>query len=86
MFSLRATDIGGFVEGPVGEDVHVLVGGRYSAGAALLSALVPLVSLEYGDYQARVTWRPTARERLSLLAFGARDYLAIATDGDAKAK
>lgn len=86
VFSLRATDIGGFVEGPVGEDVHVLVGGRYSAGAALLSALVPLVSLEYGDYQARVTWRPTARERLSLLAFGARDYLAIATDGDAKAK
>jgi hypothetical protein len=85
VFSLRATDIGGFVEGPVGADVNVLVGGRYSAGAALLSALVPLVSLEYGDYQARVTWRPSPRERLSLLAFGARDYLAIATDGGAKA-
>ncbi len=86
VFSLRATDVGGFVEGPLGEDVSVLVGGRYSAGAALLSALVPLVSLEYGDYQARATWRISPGERLSVLAFGARDYLAIATDGDAKSK
>jgi len=86
VFSFRAIDIGGFVEGPIGEDVNVLVGGRYSAGTKLLSALVPLVGIEYGDYQARVTWRPSARARLSLLAFGARDYLAIATDGDAKTK
>ena len=86
VFSLRGPDVGGFVEGPVGDDVSVLVGGRYSAGAALLSALVPLVSLEYADYQARVTWRPSPREKLSLLAFGARDYLAIATTGDAKDK
>lgn len=86
VFSLRGPDVGGFVEGPLGDDVGVLVGGRYSAGAALLSALVPLVSLEYGDYQARVTWRPSPREKLSLLAFGARDYLAIATTGDAKDK
>jgi hypothetical protein len=86
VFSLRATDVGGFVEGPVGDDVSVLVGGRYSAGAALLSALVPLVSLEYGDYQARATWRISPGEKLSLLAFGARDYLAIATDGKAKDK
>lgn len=84
IFSFRALDVGGFVEGPLSEDVSVLVGGRYSAGAALLSALVPLVSLEYGDYQARATWRPSRGERLSVLAFGARDYLAIATDGDAK--
>jgi TonB-dependent receptor-like protein len=86
VFSLRALDVGGFVEGPIGDDVSVLVGGRYSAGAALLSALVPLVSLEYGDYQARATWRPSATEKLSLLVFGARDYLAIATTGDAKDK
>jgi hypothetical protein len=86
VFSLRALDVGGFVEGPLNDDVSVLVGGRYSAGAALLSALVPLVSLEYGDYQARFTWRPSARERLSVLAFGARDYLAIATSGAASDK
>lgn len=86
VFSLRALDVGGFVEGPVGDNVSVLVGGRYSAGAALLSALVPLVSLEYGDYQARATWRPSPREKLTLLAFGARDYLAIATTGNAKDK
>lgn len=86
VFSLRATDVGGFVEGPIGADVSVLVGGRYSAGAALLSALVPLVSLEYGDYQARATWRPSPGSKLSLLVFGARDYLAIATSGDAKDK
>ncbi len=84
--SFRGPDIGGFVEGPLGDDVNVLFGGRYSAGAAILSALVPQVSLEYGDYQARFTWRPSPRDRLSVLAFGARDYLAIATTGKAKDK
>src|SRR5512132_252097 len=84
VFSFRALDVGGFVEGPVSDDVSVLAGGRYSAGGALLSALVPLVNVEYGDYQARATWRPSPRERLSLFAFGARDYLAIAADGEAK--
>ena len=86
VFSFRGLDVGGFVEGPLGDDVSVLVGGRYSVGAAVISALVPLVSLEYGDYQARFTWRPSPGEKLSLLAFGARDYLAIATTGKAKDK
>ncbi len=85
MASLRATDAGGFIEGPARDDIDVLVGGRYSAGAALVSALVPSIAIQYGDYQARVAWRPTPGTRLSVLAFGARDYLAAAlTSGGSK--
>lgn len=74
--SVRVTDVGGFIEGPLRDDVSALVGGRYSAGASLVGALVPFVDLGYGDYQARVTWTPTPQDRLSVFAFGAYDYLA----------
>lgn len=77
--SLRATDAGAILEGPVGEDVNVFVGGRYAIGAPLISALVPSLALGYGDYQARVTWRPRPDTRLSVFAFGAYDYLATLT-------
>ncbi len=74
--ALKVTDLGGILEGPVSENLSVFVGGRYSAGASLVAALVPSVALGYGDYQARVTWRPTPAERLTVFAFGAFDYLA----------
>lgn len=74
---LRVGDLGGVIEGPISENLRVLAGGRYSVGAALVSALVPAVDLAYGDYQARVTWLVGPSSRLSLFAFGARDYLAV---------
>jgi hypothetical protein len=85
--SFRGMDLGGIIEGPLREDLTLLVGGRYSAGAALFSALVPSVDIAYADYQARATWKPTKEERLTVFAFGAYDYLARASgEGDAKTK
>jgi len=80
--SLRLGDLAGFAEGPVSEDVTVLVGGRYSIGAFVVSKLVPSVDLGYGDYQARVTYRPGPGERISVLTFGAYDYLASFSEED----
>jgi hypothetical protein len=83
--SLRLGDLAGFVEGPAQDDLTVLVGGRYAAGAAIISALVPSVDLGYGDYQARAAWQIGSEERLSVLSFGAYDYLASIT-GEAGAE
>lgn len=74
--SFRGVDLGGLVEGPIGEGSTLLVGGRYSVGTELLSALVPSVDLRYADYQGRYTLETGPRERLSVLAFGSIDYLA----------
>lgn len=73
---LRGIDAGGVVEGPIGDDLHVLAGGHYSTGAPLLSAIVPSVELAYADYHARATQRLGPEERFTVLTFGAYDYLA----------
>ncbi|MBK9260736.1 MAG: TonB-dependent receptor [Polyangiaceae bacterium] len=75
----RFVDIGGVVQGPVSEDATVLVGGHYSAGAHLISALVKNVDFGYADYQARFTHRIGSRGKFSALAFGAWDKLAATT-------
>lgn len=78
--AFRFIDIGGVIEGPVGDKGTVLVGGHVSPGAYLLSALVQSVDLGYADYQARASYRVSDRGRLSALAFGAYDYLATISD------
>jgi hypothetical protein len=40
----------------------------------------PTVGVGYGDYQARVGYKLSPGERVSLLAFGSYDYLALVTD------
>ncbi len=80
--AVRAGDIGGVVEGPAGEDLDVMIGGHYAAGAALVSLLVPSVSLSYADYQARASLRTGPDERVSVLAFGSYDYLATIEEGE----
>jgi hypothetical protein len=79
---VRGPDLGGFVEAPVTRDLTVLAGGHYAAGAALVSELVPSVDLGYADYQARASLRLGEGERLTVFAFGSRDYLAAVTDDD----
>ena len=80
--SLRLGDLAGYLEGPARDDLSVFVGGRWAAGAALISALVPSVGIAYGDYQARAVYQPRPGERISVFAFGARDYLAAVAGGD----
>lgn len=81
----RVLDVGGVVQGPVGEKTTILLGGHYAVGAHLVSALVKNVDFGYADYQARLTHRLTSRDKISLLAFGSWDKLA-ATTGDTDAR
>ncbi|WP_433927307.1 TonB-dependent receptor plug domain-containing protein [Sorangium cellulosum] len=80
--SLRLLDVGGLVEGPfAGGRGVALVGGRYSYTALLFSLAAPGVALDYWDYQARISYELVPGGRLSLFAFGARDYLAEEEQG-----
>ena len=78
--AFRFGDLGGILEGPARDDLSVLVGGHYAAGAVLLSELLPFVDLSYADYQARASWQIAPEESLTVFAFGAYDYLATTTE------
>jgi hypothetical protein len=74
--SLRLIDVGGLVEAPFADGKGVaLVGGRYSYTALLFSLLSPSTTLSYWDYQARASYRVSPRAEVSVLAFGAADFL-----------
>lgn len=75
--NVRLVDVGALVEGGFADDkATALVGGRYSYTAALFSLISPDITLDYRDYQARVTYDVTDRDRLTLFSFGAFDYLS----------
>lgn len=71
---VRLIDAGAFVEAPfAGGRGSALVAGRYSYTAALFSLLSADTSLDYRDYQTRVSYALSDRDTLSLLGFGAYD-------------
>jgi hypothetical protein len=83
--SLRLIDAGGLVEAPFADGKGVvLVGGRYSYTALLFSLLSPSTSLSYWDYQARASYRTSPRGEVSVLAFGAGDFLGEKRDQGTK--
>lgn len=76
-YNVRAFDAGALVEAPLDEGRGaVLLGGRYSFTALLLSLLSPEASLDYWDYQLRAGYDVTPRDRLGVFAFGSYDYAA----------
>ncbi len=80
--NLRIFDAGAMVESGFGDGRGTaLVGGRYSYTGALFSLISPTLSLDYRDYQARVTWNLTSRDQIGLFAFGAYDLLAQQKNG-----
>ncbi len=75
--NLRLFDVGGLVETPFAAGKgSLLLGGRYSYTAALLSAVAPDVKLDYRDYQLRVGYELGPRDRISVFGFGSYDLLA----------
>ena len=81
--SLRVIDAGGLVEAPfAGGRGTALAGGRYSYTSALFSLLDASTSLDYRDYQSRVSYAVTDRDVLSLLVFGAYDRATQRTTPD----
>lgn len=82
-FNLRAFDAGGLLEVPLWEGrASVLVGGRYSYTALILSQLSPDTALEYWDYQARGTLRLSERDSIGFFAFGSYDYVGQRSEVD----
>ncbi len=73
--NVRLFDSGALVEGPFAEGRgNALVAGRYSYTAALISLFAKNTRLEYWDYQARVSYELTPRDRVTLFGFGAFDF------------
>jgi hypothetical protein len=74
---LRLIDAGAFAEVPFANGRgSALAAARYSYTAALFSLVSSDTTLDYRDYQARVSYAATARDTLAVLAFGAYDYAA----------
>ncbi|MCB9581348.1 MAG: TonB family protein [Polyangiaceae bacterium] len=80
--NIRVFDAGAMVEGGFADGRGtVLLGGRYSYTAKIISLLAPDVTIDYRDYQARVSYDVTSRDRLTLFAFGSYDLLGQTTIG-----
>jgi TonB family protein len=80
--NLRLFDVGGLVEGGFADGRGTaLVGGRYSYTATLLSLLAPEITLDYRDYQARLSYDLTPDDRVSVFSFGSYDLLALEKNG-----
>lgn len=74
---LRLIDAGALVEAPFANGKGAaLAAGRYSYTAALFSLLSSDTTLDYRDYQARVSYALSERDTISFLGFGAYDFAA----------
>ncbi len=74
--NLRLIDAGALAETAfAGGRGTVLLGGRYSYTAALVSLLAPDVTLAYHDYQARITYDVTPQDRITAFSFGSYDLV-----------
>src|SRR5262249_10513849 len=84
-FNVRLFDAGALVETPFAlpgdskERGSVLLGGRYSYTAFLLTQLSSNTLLDYWDYQARATYDITPEDQIGVFAFGSYDYLGQRT-------
>jgi hypothetical protein len=75
--NLRILDVGALAEtGFAGGRGTVLVGGRYSYTAAILSLVAKDIALDYRDYQVRATYDLTPADRIGVFGFGSYDLLA----------
>ena len=82
-WQLRLFDAGAMVEAPLFDGRgHVLVGGRYSYTAYLISLLGEDARLEYWDYQLRAGYRLSESDSLSAFVFGSFDYFGEDTSAN----
>lgn len=74
--SVRLVDSGAMLEAPfAGGRGSIMLGGRYSYTALVLSLIVPEVTLDYWDYQARARYAIDHDDSVEVLLFGSRDLL-----------
>lgn len=81
-YNLRIFDAGALAEGGFADGKGtVLLGGRYSYTATVLSLIAKDTTLDYRDYQARVTYDLGPRDRLTAFGFGSYDLLGQTSGG-----
>jgi TonB family protein len=74
--NVRLFDAGALVEGGFDDGRGtILVGGRYSYTAGLISLFAPDVVLDYRDFQTRVSYELASGDRISLLGLGSFDLV-----------
>lgn len=80
--NVRLYDAGAMVEGGFDQGKGtILLGGRYSYTAALISLAAKDVKVDYRDYQARVSYELSTKDQISLVGFGAYDLIATESGG-----
>ncbi|MFO0662501.1 MAG: TonB-dependent receptor [Polyangiaceae bacterium] len=81
--NLRLVDVGAIAETSILNDrLYVLAGGRFSYTAALLSLFAPDITLDYRDYQARVTYKVTDHDDVRAFLFGGSDFVVQDQEDD----
>lgn len=81
--NLRLVDFGAIAETSVlGDRLYVLAGGRFSYTAALLSLFAPDITLDYRDYQSRVTYKLTRHDEIRAFFFGGSDFVVQDQEDD----
>ncbi|MBX3233208.1 MAG: TonB family protein [Labilithrix sp.] len=80
-FNVRLFDAGGMAETRWGPQDRgsLLLGGRYSYTAFLLTQIASDTLLNYWDYQARATYDLTKDDQVGVFVFGSYDYLGQRT-------
>jgi hypothetical protein len=80
--NIRLFDAGAMIEAPLpfGARGSALLAGRYSYTAALLSLVSPTTTLDYWDYQGRLSYDISPTDRLTAFFFGSYDYLGEDTE------
>ncbi|HEX3346155.1 MAG TPA: TonB family protein, partial [Polyangiaceae bacterium] len=74
--NVRLFDAGALAEAPLLDDrMTALVAGRYSYTAALVQLFAPNTRVAYWDYQTRILYRLTPKDRLSVFLFGSFDEI-----------
>ena len=82
--NVRLFDAGVLAEAPLLDDrLTVLVAGRYSYTAALVQLFAPNTRVGYWDYQTRVEYRLTPKDRVSVFWFGSYDEIDNRDQDDA---
>lgn len=75
-WNVRLLDTGVMLEAPfAGGRGDVMVGGRYSYTAGVVSLFAPGLSVGYWDYQARARYELGSHDSVELLAFGSSDKI-----------
>lgn len=80
--NVAATQVGAVLEGPLGKNASFLANVRQSYLDLLFKAIGLSFIPSYTDATAKVTWRPSSRDAVSVLAIGARGTVSFDNSTD----